>query len=379
MRRTERRNRLMSALENDDQTIVTDDVHTAPDEPTPILRAAVGAKSAPEDSGDRIFEFDPAVLTVWEHHDRKALVGISALAAKIAAEKQQQPGLVRKRDDGTYEVVFGVRRMHACLTAGIKFLARITTKTDEELFFIMKAENSERDDLSIYETATSLINAINSGVTTVERLVARGGVGESTLVKYQRFLTVQDIPGLWRSLEPYAAGLVLRKTLVFLSEISAYKQAEGVSDKEFAEAAATIAQDVEDYAKLTEKQERSKLEADKVGNQDGGDSDAAFESANEKKVLTAIASAILERYKISIKEGIRFLRGDEGTASQGKMAAAERAKSIRQTIRVGTGSAGYADISFDGSSIALKIDRVRARTEKEFDEIVKALREAFFE
>lgn len=67
------------------------------------------------------------------------------------------PGLVRKRDEGGYELISGHRRKHACELAGLTEMPVIVRDlSDDEATIIMVDANLQRDQLDLSEQAWSL-------------------------------------------------------------------------------------------------------------------------------------------------------------------------------------------------------------------------------
>lgn len=87
-----------------------------------------------------------------------------------------QPILVRALDGvpGEFELVFGHRRLRACLELGLSVLALIWEGElkDAELFAAMDRENRERADLSPYEQGKMYLQALDEGLFSSQRRLA---------------------------------------------------------------------------------------------------------------------------------------------------------------------------------------------------------------
>ena len=85
-----------------------------------------------------------------------------------------QPILVRPgHEAGVYEVVFGHRRHRACLELGLPVLAVVGKFDDRELFAAMDRENRARADLSPFEQGEMYRRALDEGLYSSLREMAR--------------------------------------------------------------------------------------------------------------------------------------------------------------------------------------------------------------
>jgi ParB family chromosome partitioning protein len=75
-----------------------------------------------------------------------------------------QPIKVRKADADEYEVVFGHRRLRACLELGLPVLATVVSISDQQLWQEMERENRSRADLSPYEQGCHYSKALDEGL-----------------------------------------------------------------------------------------------------------------------------------------------------------------------------------------------------------------------
>jgi len=79
--------------------------------------------------------------------------GLEDLVASIREHGQKVPIMVRKISGGAYEIVYGRRRLLACLELGIRVRATIMEMTDEEAIIAQGVENNARQDPSFIERA----------------------------------------------------------------------------------------------------------------------------------------------------------------------------------------------------------------------------------
>lgn len=99
--------------------------------------------------------------------------------AIFAAGGNVQAVKVRPRADGEYELVFGNRRHHSCLTRGLPLLAVIDESiTDRDLFVQMEHENRERKNPSPWEQGRSYKQALDAGLWPSQNAMA-GALGVS--------------------------------------------------------------------------------------------------------------------------------------------------------------------------------------------------------
>lgn len=104
------------------------------------------------------------------------------------------PGLVRPAPDrpGTYLLICGHRRFHACRDLGLPFRAVITDCDDRTAALLAAAENSARADLSAWEIAQRCQRWLERGWVTDQRDLATA-LGLST-AQVSRYLAVARFP-----------------------------------------------------------------------------------------------------------------------------------------------------------------------------------------
>lgn len=79
--------------------------------------------------------------------------GLDTLIASISEHGQKVPVLVRKIPGGTFEIVYGRRRLLACRALGQKVRATVMEMSDEEAIIAQGVENNARQDPSFIERA----------------------------------------------------------------------------------------------------------------------------------------------------------------------------------------------------------------------------------
>ena len=79
--------------------------------------------------------------------------GLDDLVSSIREHGQKVPVLVRRTQDGAFEIVYGRRRLLACRELGQKVRATVMEMTDEEAIIAQGVENNARQDPSFIERA----------------------------------------------------------------------------------------------------------------------------------------------------------------------------------------------------------------------------------
>lgn len=116
--------------------------------------------------GEIIRELDTSLIDEWEMVDRHmAEFGdMDSLIEQITDLGQRIPALVRPKDGGRFELIYGRRRLTACREIGIKLKAVVKKIDDQEAFLEMFVENSGREDVSTWTKAMSIKRALDSGI-----------------------------------------------------------------------------------------------------------------------------------------------------------------------------------------------------------------------
>ncbi len=114
---------------------------------------------------------------------------LQELAASIRELGIIQPIIVRKKDDGRYQLIAGERRFRAAGMAGLETIpAWIRTADDQELLEMALVENIQREDLDAIEIAISYQRLLDECSLTQESLSERVGKKRSTVSNYIRLL-----------------------------------------------------------------------------------------------------------------------------------------------------------------------------------------------
>lgn len=100
-----------------------------------------------------------------------------------------QPVTVRKKRDGTYELVAGERRLKAAALAGLlKIPAIIIEMEDEDSAIVALMENIQRQNLSFLEEAAGYRNLLDKCGLTQEELAQKIGKTQSAIANKIRLL-----------------------------------------------------------------------------------------------------------------------------------------------------------------------------------------------
>lgn len=115
------------------------------------------------------------------------------LADSIATSGIIQPLSVRKRTDGTYELIAGERRLRAAKMAGLRRIPCVLHRTDDTTAaFFGIVENLQRCDLSFFEEAESIRLLIDRYHLSQSEAAIRLGLAQSTLCNKLRLLRLPD-------------------------------------------------------------------------------------------------------------------------------------------------------------------------------------------
>lgn len=163
--------------------------------------------------GEQLIDPRQIVLTRWadRHPDSFSSQAFSELKQEIeSAGGNVQPIKVRsmrgatgEQGDGSrFELVFGSRRMRACLELGLPVRAVVDENVDDQtLYAQMQRENRGRSNLSAWEQGVSYQKALNEGLfPSARRLAQQIGLDHSNVAKALRVAGLpQEVVGAFRS------------------------------------------------------------------------------------------------------------------------------------------------------------------------------------
>lgn len=118
---------------------------------------------------------------------------IKELAQTIKTHGMIQPIVVRKIDEGKFEIIAGERRWRAVQFLGWdKISSIIRDMTDSETASIALIENLQREELTVIEEAHAYAKLLELHSLTQEALAQRLGKNQSTIANKLRLLKLPD-------------------------------------------------------------------------------------------------------------------------------------------------------------------------------------------
>ena len=118
---------------------------------------------------------------------------LNQLAVSIRQNGILQPLTVRRKDQLTYELIAGERRLRAARLINLDYVPCIIVDTDGENSAVLAIlENIQRSDLNYMEEAFAIKNLIEYYGMTQENAAAKLGVAQSTIANKLRLLKLSD-------------------------------------------------------------------------------------------------------------------------------------------------------------------------------------------
>lgn len=118
---------------------------------------------------------------------------LDALAASVKEEGVLQPIVVRRLDDGKYEIVAGERRWRAALRAGLlKVPVVVRDAPDDKRLELALIENVQRENLNPIDEARAYRRLADELGRTQEQIAAAVGKDRATVANYQRLLALPE-------------------------------------------------------------------------------------------------------------------------------------------------------------------------------------------
>ncbi len=112
---------------------------------------------------------------------------LAELAASIKESGVLQPIIVRRKGDGTYELIAGERRWRASKQAGLDTIPVVIKNcTDQESLLLALVENLQREDLNPIETARAYSRMINEFGLTQDAIAVKVGRDRSSVANFVR-------------------------------------------------------------------------------------------------------------------------------------------------------------------------------------------------
>lgn len=132
-----------------------------------------------------IFKIQPNPSQPRKHFSEEEL---KSLAQSIRENGLLQPVTVRK-ENGTYYLVAGERRLRACKMAGLREIPAILTDYEAaDSAVLALLENLQRKDLQMFEQANAIVNLLREWQITQEEAAKRLGISQSYLANKIRLL-----------------------------------------------------------------------------------------------------------------------------------------------------------------------------------------------
>ncbi|WP_068598806.1 ParB/RepB/Spo0J family partition protein [Vaginella massiliensis] len=162
------------------------------DEPTVNSASDEGAKRL---VGNIIeIELSKIVANPWQPRTKFDKEALDDLVTSIQSLGVIQPITVRKKADGTYELISGERRFRASQLAEKETIpAYVRLANDQEMLEMALVENIQRQDLDAIEIALSYRQLIEDIKLTQEELSKRVGKDRSSITNYLRLLKLDPI------------------------------------------------------------------------------------------------------------------------------------------------------------------------------------------
>ncbi len=118
---------------------------------------------------------------------------LDALAASVRETGVLQPIVVRRREEGKYEIVAGERRWRAALRAGLlKVPVVVRDVPDEKRLELALIENVQRENLNPIEEARAYRRLADELGRTQEEIAQAVGKDRATVANYQRLLALPE-------------------------------------------------------------------------------------------------------------------------------------------------------------------------------------------
>lgn len=138
----------------------------------------------------RIADIEPNPEQPRRHFDQEAL---QTLAASIRENGLLQPVVVRRGENGLYQIIAGERRWRACRLAGLTEIPAVILDADDlRAAQLALIENLQREDLNPIEEATGYQTLTASFGLTQEEVALRVGRSRPAVANALRLLTLSE-------------------------------------------------------------------------------------------------------------------------------------------------------------------------------------------
>lgn len=118
---------------------------------------------------------------------------LTQLAVSIQQNGIMQPLIVRRMENGTYQLIAGERRLRAARLVNLDYVPCIVIeKEDKESAVLAILENIQRADLNYLEEAAAIKRLIDHYELTQEEAAQKLGIAQSTVANKLRLLRLSD-------------------------------------------------------------------------------------------------------------------------------------------------------------------------------------------
>lgn len=148
-----------------------------------------------DDSGQRILEISPDQIQVNPHQPRKSFhsADLESLINSIKSHGIMLPLVVTKKDDGSYELIAGERRLRAAKTIGLaKVPAIVRDAKEQEKLELALIENVQRKNLNPLEEAIAYQRLVDEFDLTQDQVAVQVGKSRSAIANILRMNSLPD-------------------------------------------------------------------------------------------------------------------------------------------------------------------------------------------
>ncbi len=144
-----------------------------------------------------MFHVSPKDIDVNPEQPRKVFTkeAITDLTASIKEHGILQPLLVTEKDDGTYELIAGERRLRCSMDLGlttVPVVLRTGNPDQQEKLELALIENIQRDDLNVIEEACAYERFVTEFGLTHDEIAQRVGKSRTAVSNTMRLLQLPD-------------------------------------------------------------------------------------------------------------------------------------------------------------------------------------------
>src|SRR5205807_2465933 len=120
-------------------------------------------------------------------------IGLQELSDSVKSKGILEPLIVRKLDEGKYQIASGERRWRAAQLAGLKEVpCRVDSLTDEDVQDVNLVSNIQREDISALEKAVMVKTRMAQGGLTQSQIAKRLGKSDTWVGELLAFLSLPD-------------------------------------------------------------------------------------------------------------------------------------------------------------------------------------------